>query len=766
MISKPEEYNNDKEERKKQRKKKMEKGNSAEVTIGDDNQEKGQAVAKTGSQQAKDSLFNLDNRKHTGLQDVTSIRVVTNDAEAKRRVEDENLRRSRLAKLQQEALASAKANAAIEMKWAELLEKDIPQELNQEIRLQMDACHSIIQSKDDLIKDFQLQLRAKDEEYVRMLRRQSDDIDELLARIRREFQELYAAYENEFSAISDSYMDERARIIAQQTGELEQMFDHRKNKEVAFKEDKQKREEDDQRNIDELITRGANQYNKLKVELELNIQALKQQLEEIHATYELNTVKLEYNFRVLTEQDAEKKNELALYRRKGNKLKGQLNLLVTKFTEMEAQDKKINDELTEDYRGLTLKYKDLQAKFRHFEIADTTKYDEVWTMHEEEVKDKVDQLLKADKIITEQVLGLRWKAPDMHALQKVLGRYGSLGQGGSDSGTVASGDADAAETTAGGNATAGGGAAGGAEVGSVASSEAARLKKVAGARVRAVLKMLALEAGFMVNPQVVESLNSLPSDDADISRAEAMLKALGVKTEQRLNSLVKYFFVEKEVDLTFEKTDGNNNDDDEYESELLLITNAPEDVVELRDIIKPEDVIAAVKAYLEDVSVETGPVGASATGGGRATQEEIRIAQKRLSAMRNYWQQLSQLVSDEAVMVWAQLEKDMTAARDMLIKRSNAISEVDALNAQNGQLKSLLNQYLGDTVTNAAYKVPPAHVMKVRDLTGGSNDGSINNFPAAIGHNSSSVTNSKTKAPINQSTAVDPAKKKNMSKTH
>ena len=34
-------------------------------------------------------------------------------------MDDEELRRSRLAKLQREALASAKANAAIEMKWGE-----------------------------------------------------------------------------------------------------------------------------------------------------------------------------------------------------------------------------------------------------------------------------------------------------------------------------------------------------------------------------------------------------------------------------------------------------------------------------------------------------------------------------------------------------------------------------------------------------------------------------------------------------------------------
>ena len=129
------------------------------------------------------------------MEEVTSVRVKINDAESKRRIEDDELRRGRLTKLQQEALASAKANAAIEMKWAELLEKDIPQELHQEIQLQLDSCNSIIQSKDELIASFQTQLRGKDEEYVRTVRKQGEDIDQLLARIRQEFKELQSEYE-------------------------------------------------------------------------------------------------------------------------------------------------------------------------------------------------------------------------------------------------------------------------------------------------------------------------------------------------------------------------------------------------------------------------------------------------------------------------------------------------------------------------------------------------------------------------------------------
>lgn len=124
------EYSNlssDVDERKRQRRKRIEKNNTTEQTQIEDSQEKQTDVLKTGQQQVDESLFDLDSRKRAGLKAVTDIRIDTNESEAKRRVNDEDLKRNRLIKLQQEALVSAKANAAVEMKWTELLEKEIPQ---------------------------------------------------------------------------------------------------------------------------------------------------------------------------------------------------------------------------------------------------------------------------------------------------------------------------------------------------------------------------------------------------------------------------------------------------------------------------------------------------------------------------------------------------------------------------------------------------------------------------------------------------------------
>lgn len=45
-------------------------------------------------------------------------------------------------------------------------------------------------SQDALVNDFQVQLKAKDEEYVKALKQQAEDVEELLERMRTEFKEL------------------------------------------------------------------------------------------------------------------------------------------------------------------------------------------------------------------------------------------------------------------------------------------------------------------------------------------------------------------------------------------------------------------------------------------------------------------------------------------------------------------------------------------------------------------------------------------------
>ena len=74
--------------------------------------------------------------------------------------------------------------------------------------------------------------------------------------------------------------------------------------EIHFMEVKQEREEQYQDEIQNLRVKDSEDYNKLKIKLETDIQTLKTTGGN-GATYQLNTEKLEYNYRVLTERDME-----------------------------------------------------------------------------------------------------------------------------------------------------------------------------------------------------------------------------------------------------------------------------------------------------------------------------------------------------------------------------------------------------------------------------------------------------------------------------
>ena len=655
----------DKEERKKLRRQKADnKINPQEIIVQDDTAEK--EHNRSGAQQIADSIIHLDRRKHTGIQDITSVRVATDEAESKRRDADENIRRDRLQKLQGEALSSAKANAAIEMKWSELLDMDIPQALHHEIQSQMESCKDAIQSKDNLIAEFQKQLRSKDEEYVRTLRQQGEDVETLLQKIRNEYKELYAEYNNEFHSIEDAFVEERDHLIQQHTSEIDALFEQRKNRETAYKEQKLKREETYQKEIDALIAKGTDQHTKLKIELELNIQTLKEQLEEIRATYQLNTEKLDYNYRVLTDLDVEKQAKLNKYKKRLTKLKDQLTGYITKYTELESSESKTNDDLTEDYRRLTRKYKDLQGKFRHFEISDTQRFEEVWGMHEDEAKNKVDQLLKADKIITEQQMNWVWKPPDMAALQSVLNKRGAISEPSAVTDAAAPGE---------------------------------EKKTVSGAKMRAVMRLISSEAGFLVNPEVQAAIDALPEEEAELSKAENLLKALGIKSEDKLKSLIAYFFHDRSSSQTAEGQE-------EFEMEIQTLHGAPDDAYQLRDLIRAEDVIQAISMFIEDSS-DTHP-----TAGATAGKDPLGGKRKQ-QAMKLYWDQLSQVVSDESVSVWKQLEKDYQNLKEILTKRSSLCTEVDMLAKRNAELKLTLNRYLGDS-DNRRFQVPPSQTIRVR----------------------------------------------------
>ena len=629
---------------------------------------KEEAVKSKGQQAVADSLATLDRKKYDGIDRVTMIRVTTDWRETQRRVSEEKAKESRLQRLQEEAVRSGKANAAVEMRWGELLDQNMPQELYNEIEAQKSACAEIIASKDSVLREFQRQLKGKDEEYVKSLKEQAEDIQELLKRMRGEFKDLQESYEAELESVEDTYLTERDELLQQNRKEIDDLFEKRRESELMYMEKKNDREEQYQKEIEDLLAKDSEEYSKLKIKLETDIQTLEQQLEEMRATYQLNTEKLEYNYRVLTERDNENSTTLNSLKRKQNKLKDMLSAIVQKYHETDAKDRKRNDELTEEYRRITKQYRDLQAKFRHFEVSDKEKYDAVFNMHEEDVNDLVAKVLKADEIIHKQQLGWDWKAPDLDDL-KTNGTCPKLKE--------------------------------------TASNEEIAIP---GHKLRAMIELLCFEAGFLIEPKVKEALAKLKPEEAEVAQAESLLRALGVKDDRDVASLMDHFFIAEAKKNHKNKTDDDDEDEEDDDDEDTT-TQQPEALRQLQTIISADDVIKAITAFVQGRQSMAGVTSAAATSPTRL--RAANDASKRQQQQeRDFWARQADVISSKTFRVWKQLEIHLQKYNAVLNQRANEISKVTSLQEQNAALKNLLTQYLGAKV-NDELIVPPSQTIRM-----------------------------------------------------
>jgi len=696
----------DKEERKRVRQARIEARNATndpQLNGKTKNEVEEETSRYKGQQQIADSLAHLDKKKSSGIDSVTMVRVEADWRESQRRISEEQQRQERLRALQEEAVRSGKQNASVEMRWSQLLQKTMPQELYESIHGQKQACADILASKDSLIREFNLQLKAKDEEYVRALKQQSEDVEEVLERMRAEFKDLQEEYEVELESVEDAFLSDRTKLLERNKEEIDALFDKRKTAELDFMDQKQKREEMYQKEVEDLIVHDQEEYNKLKIKLETDIQTLEQQLEEMQATYQLNTEKLEYNYRVLTERDNENSSTLQQLKRKQSKLKDTLSTMVQRYHETDTRDRKRNEELTEEYRRITKQYKDLQAKFRHFEVSDNKQFEELWGMHEEEVAKMVEKVLKADEIIQTQQLGWKWLPPDLSALY-AASRTGSLAGGTNESKGL-----DGAE--AGAPASVGEAAAGGDKEQPAASEDipdedpAARM--VSGAKMKAMMQLLVSEAGFLVDTKVKEALDSFLPEESELAQAESLLRALGVEHENDVEALLSYFFPNPEDD-----------EDNPLENPGGEDADAPQAFLELQRLISPDGVVKAISSFVASRKTSHGKRDVAAatahakTGDG---EEEAPVAAvDSVNEEVEYWRRASSVVSEDTIRVWEQLEKALQDYNTILSQRSSCIDEVQDLRRQNASLKELLSTYLGARV-NDELIVPPSQTIRLED---------------------------------------------------
>lgn len=373
---------------------------------------------------------------------MTAVRIQADKREKVRRSEEEQRVQERLHRLREEAAASGRANAAVQLKWSDILERNLPQELAVELATQKQACAAILASKDSLLSFLAKEAKGKDEGYVQALQAQKEDVEALIQRMGTQFNELSSAFEAELAGMEAAFLQERAALAASNRKETEALFEARRNMEARFVEEKLAREEAYARELLDMQAADAENHAALKKKLETDVAVLEQQLEAMRFTYLLNTEKLEYNYRVLTERDSENKQTLAAQKQRLARLRAALTKVQGEYQATDGRFKARNAALTEEYTRITKQYRELQAKFRSFEAADALRFAEVGSMHEEEMKAMASRLVSADKAITEQLLGWAWVPPQAPGITNNTTGAGAGGGG------AAGGDGFAGDQTA------------------------------------------------------------------------------------------------------------------------------------------------------------------------------------------------------------------------------------------------------------------------------------------------------------------------------
>lgn len=154
---------------------------------------------------------------------------------------------------------------------------------------------------------------------------------------------------------------ERKDLLKVNKEEMQQLFERRSKLEQDFMERYLAAAEDYHCQLEELRVADAEDYNVLKIRLETDIQNLEQHLEAMRATYQLNTEKLEYNYRVLVERDHENQSTINQQKRKISKQRDVLSNLKTKYNELDKKFQEENMKLMEEYKRTTEHFKELQV---------------------------------------------------------------------------------------------------------------------------------------------------------------------------------------------------------------------------------------------------------------------------------------------------------------------------------------------------------------------------------------------------------------------
>ena len=117
------------------------------------------------------------------------------------------------------------------------------------------------------------------------------------------------------------------------------------------------------------------------------------------AVYKLNEEKLEFNYRVLRDRERANKQTLDNLKKRERRYKEVLRNITVKFSSQHKSFSDANKHMTKEYKKFTKEFLLLQKKYERFEKSDKNRFNEIWSMNQNEVSAMCEKIKNCDKMI-------------------------------------------------------------------------------------------------------------------------------------------------------------------------------------------------------------------------------------------------------------------------------------------------------------------------------------------------------------------------------
>lgn len=129
------------------------------------------------------------------------------------------------------------------------------------------------------------------------------------------------------------------------------------------------------------------------------MQVLQKCMEDMKAVFRLNEEKLKFNHNVLGQREKVNKKEIKNLEKKKRKAEDTLRQVVKTSGNMQMTAEAVNKRHTKGYKKFTNDFLMLQKKFERFEKSDKNRFDEIWSMNQNEVMAICEKIKDCDRVI-------------------------------------------------------------------------------------------------------------------------------------------------------------------------------------------------------------------------------------------------------------------------------------------------------------------------------------------------------------------------------